>query len=389
MKIGIAGPVEINSLKQHLHLDKDSYLELGLGGTSVNNLVNSLLNRGFHVSVYTLDSKVSERLILSGEKLKVYFGHYRTSHRQRGLDFFRKESHQIRRFIEEDKPDIVHAHWSYEFAIGALKSKLPHVITFRDSAWDILKLHRDSFRVIRYMMDYWVKRNGQNFTVNSIYLQKKLSSFKKNITIVPNSINEQFIGNKKKYPSNKILIISILNGWTERKNPQKALLAFKMLREQYGEKVEYHLYGPGYGVQRNSKGWAKENECLDGVRFCGEMSHVEMMGKIRDYDILLHPALEESFGNTLLEGLANGLPIIGGKEAGAVPWVLNEGENGLLVDVTSSEEMYKALKRLMDDVILFEKLSSEGIDYIIQNFTNDKILDKYLEIYHQIIKNKT
>ncbi|MCC9135067.1 glycosyltransferase family 4 protein [Pontibacter silvestris] len=388
-KIGIASPIQISSLAKHLDNLSPEHLTLGLGGTAVNTIINGLIDNGVSVSVYTLDQtkEITKPLVLRGPQLTVYIGTYRPKGRHRMLDFFRYEAKQIQGFIEQDKPDIVNAHWSYEFALGAIWSKYPHLITFRDTASEILRLHKDPYRLVRFFLDLQVKKTGSNFNVNSVYLQQKLQSPRLELPVIPNPVNEAYLAEQSKHhPTGTVKIVAVLNGWSKRKNATKALQAFKLLRQEFGDKVMFDIYGPGYAEKSEAQKWAQQNNCVNGVRFMGSLEHTELMDSVKDYDILLHPAIEESFGNTLLEGLALGLPVVAGESSGAVPWVLNFGKNGLLVNVTDEHEIYKALKKLITNSVLYEALSQEGIHYVKERFTSKMIAASYLSLYDKIIK---
>ncbi len=388
MKIGVAGPFAIDSLKDYLHIEDEAHLKLGARATSVNGIMRGLLNQGAQVYAYTLDGRVKEPITIKGDNLTIRIAHARGRAWRRVSDFFAYEANEVQKLIAMDDVDIVHAHWSYEYAVGAIKSGLPHLITFRDASWEILKIHRDMYRVVRWMIDLWVKRNGQHFNVNSPYLQKKLASMKKELPIVPNPVDDQFIANtmqSKSHPKGKVKVIALLTGWIKRKNPIPALHAFQMLRQAYGDKVEFHLFGPGYSEHEPGYLWAQENNLLDGVFFRGTMAHSQIMAGLGDYDILLHPAIEESFGMPLIEGLCCGLPVIAGQDAGAVPWVLNYGENGILVDVESPQAMFEAMQNLIEDAGLYERLSNTGLDYVRDHFTTEKVAEKYIELYDKIL----
>lgn len=66
----------------------------------------------------------------------------------------------------------------------------------------------------------------------------------------------------------------------------------------------------------------------------------------------------EGLSNAMLEAMAIGMPVvctdcpIGGARA-----TINDGENGLLVPVNNSEELYKAIKRVIEEDGLADKLS--------------------------------
>jgi len=387
MHIGIAGPILTDSLKNYLALPEN--YPKGLGGSNVNNLIIGLLRLGHKVSVYTLDIEVKELIILEGSQLKIYFGKYRARGRSRMIDFFRKEYLQIKKFIELDKPDIVSAHWGYEFAIGTIKSGYPHIITLHDIPFEILKLKKDLYRFVKFLMNYWVMRNGKHFVANSSYTAEKLKIFKKNLPVIPNSILSEWIAKQpKEYPEREIKIVSFLTGWGKRKNPQPALKAFSLLRKEYGKKIEYHLFGPGYELNGEGYNWAKKNNLIEGVYFNGSIPHHKVMEILSDYSILLHSAKEESFGMTLIEAMAKGLPVVAGKDSGAVPWVLNYGENGILVDITSHQKIAEGILRLINDNILYKELSLNGIKYIINNFSEIKVAEKFIKIANKVIENE-
>lgn len=385
MHIGIAGPILTDSLKNYLELP-ETYPK-GLGGSNVINLVIGLLKLGHQVSVYTLDTEVKDTVVLKRNGLTIYFGQYRKRGRARMIDFFRKESQQIKEFIELDKPEIVNAHWGYEFAIGTIKSGYPHLITLHDVPLEILKLKKDLYRFVRFLMNYWVMKNGKYFVTNSPYIAEKLKRiFKKEFPVIPNSILSEWIVDKpKKLSEGKIRIVSLLSGWGERKNPKPALKAFSLLKKKYKGKLEYHLFGTGYEENGLGYNWAKKNNLLEGVFFHGLKPYDEMMNLLPNFDILLHPAKEESFGMTLIEAMAKGLPVIAGKNSGAVLWVLNYGENGVLVDVCSPEEIADALEILMINKGKYAKFSEDGLKYVKNTFSEIHVTKQLLKIINEIL----
>jgi len=390
MNIGIAAPIEIASLQNHLPHLTPIELKLGLGGTAINILIDGFINQGHHVTVFTLDLNIKSKYIIEGPNLKVIIGHFRVNSKWKWFDFCRKEYLQIQQFILEEKSniDIVNAHWSYEFAIGTILAKVPHIITFRDHAQSILKLTKHPYRLTRLLMDNWVRRKGANFSYNSFYLKELIGL--KGITI-PNPIRDSEIGEARVYPQGKdrFKICYIANGWDYRKNPEAALEAFYLLQKEKNN-IELHMIGSGFehnGSNFNTiqeKGWGNE------VYFHGRMSHTQLMEALKQYDILLHTAREESFGNNLIEAIAKGIPVLAGKTAGAVPWVLADGLAGCLTDVENPTEIAKDLLHLISDSPYYEKLSENGITNLQTRFTQDIVCKNYTDNFEKIVlKNQS
>ncbi|WP_162418347.1 glycosyltransferase family 4 protein [Cyclobacterium roseum] len=384
MNIGIASPINISELKIHLKNLKRTEENLGLGGTAINIIIDGLIKNGHKVTVFTLDPTVKEKHILEGPKLKVIIGHFRSSNKIKTFDFCRKEIKQIKLFINEEKEnlDIVNAHWSYEFAIGTILSKVPHLITFRDDSFRILKLTKHPYRLSRLLMDLWVRKKGKHFSYNSPYLKSGINLAG---DIIPNPINDYEIEQKRVYPTKKeIQICYVANGWTYFKNPETALLAFNIANTKI-KNIKLTMIGEGLGESsKNYKQICKKGLNMN-VIFRGKLPHRKFLKELHNFDIMLHTAREESFGNNIIEAMAKGIPVIAGKNSGAVPWVLNYGAAGCLIDIEKPEIVANAIAKLVNDKYYYEKLSIEGLSNVVKRFSQKEICRNYIELYKNIV----
>ncbi|NDV69013.1 glycosyltransferase family 4 protein [Dysgonomonas sp. 25] len=386
MNIGIAGPIEVYSLKEHLNNLSDDDLTLGLGGTAINTLIDGFIKAGHNVIVFTLDRRVKEKYILQGDNLKIIFGYFRTSTKLKMLDFDRNEYKQIAQFIkeEENNIDIVNAHWSYEFAIGTILSDVPHLITFRDHAQTILRVVKRPYLITRLLMNTWVKSKAKNVMFNSPVLKERigLEGF-----IIPNPIKDTYITTSRKFPKDKNIfyICFIANSSYYLKNPINALKAFSIFQKKNDIRAELHFIGNEYSPESKIAQIAKNNNWDKNVIFKGDIKFEQMMEALDFYDLLLHTSREESFGNTLIEAMAKGIPVIGGVKSGAVPWVLDNGEAGCLVDVEDVNNIAEALACILSNPLYYEQLSSSGINNLKNRFSQKSICSLYVDIYNKII----
>ena len=100
---------------------------------------------------------------------------------------------------------------------------------------------------------------------------------------------------------------------------------------------------------------------------------------------LVHPALEETFGNILLEGMARRVVVIGGEHSGAVPFVLQNGKCGILCDVTSVESIVNAMEKSLDEKTAIQLLN-DGTDYLLNTYSSDVVLNRHIDLFNQRIK---
>jgi L-malate glycosyltransferase len=393
MKIGILSPITIQEFLPYLdQCSKESCAKItGLRGPSVDVIVHELLRAGHTVVIFTLDPTVKETIKLTGERLTIYIGEYRTNVRVRALTFFYKEVSQLRGYVKKEKCDIVHAHWTYEFALGALKAECPVLITIRDIASKILRLHRNGYRLIRWLMDRWVflHKGRVIFIANSAYVQEKIrKEHRVDSIIIPNPVSDAFVSMGPRVRKGNILI-SIANGWSEGKNIDTLILAFQEIRKNVSD-AQLWLVGedfrPDHPSVENLK--RKNIHTFEEIRLLGKVEHDELPNLLSQVDVMVHPSLEESFGNTLIEAMAQGIPVIGGGNSGAVPWVLGNGQAGILCDVTSSYDIADKAIKILTNQKSWEKYSEAGRSYVGMNFTSKSVMEKTMSVYVECLKQR-
>jgi glycosyltransferase involved in cell wall biosynthesis len=93
------------------------------------------------------------------------------------------------------------------------------------------------------------------------------------------------------------------------------------------------------------------------ARFAGSVAAGELGAVYAAADVLALVSAYEPFGVTLREGAAAGLPLIASRSAGAVGDVAVDGENALVVDPDDRTQVAEALRRLVREPDLRERLS--------------------------------
>ena len=305
------------------------------------------------------------------------------------LDGFRSDIKRIEHVIERHESNIYHAHWCYEYAAACLRHDLRHtVVTVHDFPDKVCPM------VGNY---YWKKRNklgnevldlAGTMTAVSPYLGSLVRSLndRVDIHVIPNfydtgKISQDHKGEEK----TGFIIICVNNGFSIRKNMQTGMKAFARLHEEYPD-TGLKLYGYGYERGGTAYKYAKDHGInTDGMEFFGEVSHDDIETAMRKADVLLHPSIEESFGMIYLEAMAAGLPIIAGKNAGATPWILQNGGSGMLVDAESAGSVYEGLKRLYTDRDMMNELSANGKRRVM-DFSSETVFEMYDGLYGSIEK---
>jgi glycosyltransferase involved in cell wall biosynthesis len=348
------------------------------------DLCVGLLDRGVDLAVVTLDPEVREEVVLRGPRWKLIVGPYRSAHRAR--DGFRHERDFVRRALQRERPDVIHALWTYEFALGALAADERAVITVHDWAPTIFRYMPDPYRFVRLLMQRSVLRIGRNFIANSPYIQERLRS-RTGVShpIVPNPVAvDHFHWEARRRRRDAPRIVAINHGFSKHKNVKSLLRAFRIIRSGRPD-AQLLLIGNDFEPGGSAARWAAAH-CLDGnVRFLGSAPNAEVLAQLARADLLVHASLEESFGMVVAEAMATRTPVIGGERSGAVPWVLGHGGAGLLVDVTSPGQIADAALRVLADDGLWQRLSASGFQHAWENFRSPVVAERHLAVYRHVL----
>lgn len=360
MHIAIAGPISTADIAPYLE-DRVATLPRGYEGAPLMAvLIGELLRAGHQVSAFTLSSDLPLReghvVTARGPQLTLHYLPMRPrawpfNGRRPGriVDLYAFERHGLLRAIRQAAPDVVHAHWAYEFAWAAVRSGLPHLVTSHDSPFEVARFHRglvhSGYRWLRAGLAWWTLRQARQVSTVSPYMQPPVQALSKvPVTVLPNPVSSRAFTYHRQPAPGRQRVLMVSNGWDARKNGETGLRAFAWLSEREPG-VELLACGHGFGPGEAAERWWHAQGLRGQVNFHGATPHDQVLEAMAHSDVLLHPALEESFGVVVAEAMAVGLPVVAGQDSGAVPWVV--GPHGHLVDVRSPLALCEAMAEVL------------------------------------------
>ncbi len=379
MRITILGPTEPQVLLGSADAPP------GQRAPAVAQLARGLVDHGIGVTVVTLCSTITRPWTGSSGLLTVRVVPSRSRARDLALTAWRPERAALVRQIEESRPDLVHAHWTYEFAMAAQDSGFASVITIRDAPGTIFRYFGDPYRAVRWALSCVVAARGGEFVANSPYTAAAFRSqtgYRKPVTVIPNGLTDpRLLGvtPPRHHGVSKSLVVA---DWSRRKNVHAALLAQHAL-EQHGVAAEMTVIGDGLGadfLERIDRAQRPRQ-----VRMLGRQPRDVVRCEIERCNTVVHPALEESFGNVLLEGMAAARPIVAGRSSGAVPWVV--GSAGVLVDVRRPLQIAQAIEGLRTHPRRASVLGLAGRARVTNSFAGEQTTERYLALYKRLVKS--
>lgn len=304
---------------------------------------------------------------------------------------------QFKKFLDKEKPDLVHINPSLDFKSfirdglliwQAKRKNIPVLIFFR--GW------KKSFE------SYIEKRLKWFFNHTYLKADKFIvlaSEFKHTLqewgvqsdiilgtTAVDNSLLKNFDINKKiqdKDKNDKINIL-FLSRIEKEKGVFETIDAFEfLLNKKYN--VRLSIAGDGSAMKDVSE-YAKTKKIPENrLTFLGYVSGDDKIKAFKEHDIYCFPSFYgEGMPNSVLEAMAFGMPVITRPVGGLKDFFIN-GEMGFLAKGITGDEISHLLEKLICNKILFSDISRYNYNYAKDNFMASIAAEKLTTIYSTML----
>ena len=182
-------------------------------------------------------------------------------------------------------------------------------------------------------------------------------------------------------------VLLFLSRKTEYKGLETILRAFISLREKCDGLV-FVAAGPETDYSRRL---LQDYAGLPQFITFGAVSDREKLELLNACDLFLLPSRAEAFGIVFLEAWAVKKPVIGAR-SGAIPAVIAEEEDGLLIEPGDAEGLAGQIERLINDPALKRRLGKKGYEKVLARYTVERIADivegAYFQLLHRTSERK-
>jgi L-malate glycosyltransferase len=122
------------------------------------------------------------------------------------------------------------------------------------------------------------------------------------------------------------------------------------------------------------------------VEFKGWLDAREIQNLTTQSDLGLFPSRIESFGLSVIEAMAAGLPVIAAN-GGAVPENIKDGVTGTLIPVHDSNALAKAIISALENPKYIRNLAETAKKQVREKFSWDKTADSMIDIYTSVLRD--
>jgi glycosyltransferase involved in cell wall biosynthesis len=124
----------------------------------------------------------------------------------------------------------------------------------------------------------------------------------------------------------------------------------------------------------------------DTVRYAGFRANIDQV--LNCLDIFVLSSRSEGFSLATVEAMAAGLPAVATR-CGGPEEIISDGEDGLLVENDNPEAVAAALKRLIVDRPLRERLGVTARQNVLRRFSTEAMVAGYTRLYERVTRGAT
>lgn len=317
-------------------------------------IVNSLAKRGHKVVLYALPQHNDQDGAIVNEVKVTYLAN--TS--------YGKNHKQLAGLLSEQHPDVLYAHYATGYGLLARKAKFqPTVLAVWGS--DVYDFPFKS-PVHKWILKKNLKFPKAIFSTSHIMARRTKEFTKNNIIVTPFGVDVRTFSPNSTTSDEKIRI-GYLKKIDDIYGIEDLIRGFAFLvKKTKNQKLELAVYGDG-PLLPAMKTLVNQLSIENQVVFYGRIPHEQAADALNSLNILCVPSHRESFGVSVIEGMACGIPCVVSTADGLQEVSVN-GVTGLTIEVHNPQSICQALEQLVNDPDLCQKMGDEGRKHACEVF---------------------
>lgn len=305
-----------------------------------------------------------------------------------------KAARKVRTLIKQYNPNIVYAHSSKAGAIArvadlGLKNHLiynPHGWAFNMKCPETKrKLYTAIERVAAPFCDRIICISEAE---RESALDKRICTDSK-LQVIFNGVDIEAYKQKKHRKINKAalsiptgaFVVGMVGRISSQKAPDVFIRAAKLIKQEIPE-AQFIIVGSGE-MENEVKEYAKENELNDCLHITGWVD--DPLDYVELFDVACLLSRWEGFGLVLPEYMMAGKPIVA-SNVDAIPNIIRDGENGVLVDADNPQRVCDSVLKLYYQPQLREKLVECGKKDVYLKFDIKRVASEHEKLFEEMEK---
>ena len=290
---------------------------------------------------------------------------------------------QVRKIIEGDEVDLVHAH-GYKadfYALLATRVAASPVTATCHNWLGESGAMRAYARLDRYLLRFF---DGVAAVSGPVAEQLRQAGVRRRVQVIPNGVPVPSSDSRSTLADHIRMGDRIVVGTVGRLSSEKgASFLIEAAAKICPDFPRAFFVLVGDGPMRSALEARVRELGMEGqFLFTGQRHDVEQI--YRAFDIFVLPSLEEGMPMALLEAMAAGLPVVATK-VGGVPDIVNDPSVGTLVDPGDANAIATGIRDLLNSRSQREEIGSNGRKRVEESFSAAAMARRYVELYQQVL----
>lgn len=168
------------------------------------------------------------------------------------------------------------------------------------------------------------------------------------------------------------------------KHPETAINLAKRLKQD-GKKFKLNMIGIG-PMEDEMKALVKENDLSDCVTFLGSMTPEKVREYMEKSKVFIFTSDRgEGWGAVLNEAMNSACACVASHAIGSVPFLINDGVNGLIYQDGNQDDLYIKTKKLLDDEKLCRSFGENAYNTLTDEWNAEVAAKRFMELAEAIL----
>jgi len=300
------------------------------------------------------------------------------------------ETKKIRKIINDIKPDIIHSFGTENaYTIAGIKSGYPCLISMQGIIKSISKFENTlKSRIIRILEKKQIK-SGHYFDCRTSFDKEYVRSANPNAIIyhIDRAINPVYFTNHWNIRNGHQLLY--VGSIIKRKGIEILIEALSIVKHEF---LDIKLKVVGSAESKKYFKYLKSKitilNLINNIEFLGLKSSEEIHKLHLESDLFVFPSFIENSPNAVAEAMITGMPIIS-SNVGGISSMIDNGRNGILVDLSSHEELALKIIELLKNPAFCQMLGENAWKVSSEKHLPQNVAKKVFDTYENIIRLET
>ena len=304
--------------------------------------------------------------------------------------------------IEKDRPDLIHTIGlrSYQSIVAwrtSKKLKIPLIISDQGGLTTHPFFNESGLllKILYRVQNYFIKKIIKHATTISVANEYEKAIFldldkKSKVQIIRNGVNLETLVSKvnfkEKYKINSKFILFV-GRFSKSKGIENLINALNIIKnEKIISDVRLVIMGVNFGFEQKMEELVERFDLSEKIMIIKNPPREDVISAYGESEFLILPSQWELSPLVPLESFAFKKPVISTRSHG-IPFTVQDDKTGILVEPENSEELSKAIIKLLQDDNLRERLGVCGYEFVHEECNCISMAKNSLRLYEKVLKN--